>query len=287
VGEYQYYEFVALDRALTAKQMARLRAISTRAKISQTRFWNEYQWGDLKADPAKLMQRYFDLHLYFANWGTHRLMLRVPKSRTDLKALKPCFVGRHATRLKSAGDHVILDLTSETEEPEYDERWQDSLATLSQLRTELMRGDLRPAYLAWLLAVQGEDVDESAVEPLVPAGLSALTAAQEAMVEFLRIDLDLLAAAANASSAVSDDRVPFRRWLVGLSTKDKDAWLKRAADQPELPLGDELHRAFRTTTKHERAGARRTVGELQTIANAHSAVRERKGAARAKRDATR
>jgi hypothetical protein len=25
--------------------------------------WNEYEWGDLKADPAKLMERYFDAHL--------------------------------------------------------------------------------------------------------------------------------------------------------------------------------------------------------------------------------
>ena len=60
MSEHQCYEFVALDRPLTAKQMSELRAISTRAEISPTRFWNEYQWGDLKADPAKLMERYFD-----------------------------------------------------------------------------------------------------------------------------------------------------------------------------------------------------------------------------------
>ena len=67
MSEYQCYEFVALDRSLTPKQLAELRAISTRAEISPTRFWNEYQWGDLKADPAKLMARYFDAHLYCAS----------------------------------------------------------------------------------------------------------------------------------------------------------------------------------------------------------------------------
>jgi hypothetical protein len=67
MSEYQYYEFVAIDRPLTAKQMAELRAISTRAEITSSRFQNEYQWGDLKADPAKLMERYFDAHLYFTN----------------------------------------------------------------------------------------------------------------------------------------------------------------------------------------------------------------------------
>jgi hypothetical protein len=60
--EYQSYEFVALDRPLTADEMAELRAISTRAEITPTRFWNEYHWGDLKADPADLLARYFDVH---------------------------------------------------------------------------------------------------------------------------------------------------------------------------------------------------------------------------------
>jgi hypothetical protein len=60
VSEYQYYEFLALDQPLTAKQRAELRSISTRAEITATRLLNEYQWGDLKGDPQKLMEQYFD-----------------------------------------------------------------------------------------------------------------------------------------------------------------------------------------------------------------------------------
>jgi hypothetical protein len=283
VSEYQCYEFVALDRPLTAKQMAELRAISTRAEISPTRFWNEYQWGDLKADPAKLMERYFDAHLYFANWGTHRLMLRIPKARVDLKALKSYFVGGHAARLTSTGEHVLLDLGSDTGEPEYDEQSQGSLAARSPLRAELMRGDLRPAYLAWLLAVAADDLDEDAEEPPVPAGLAELTAAQEAMVEFLRIDVDLVAAAASGSAAVTEDGAALRRWLAALSAKEKDAWLRRAVDEPDLALGGELLRAFRATTKGEHSGTRRTVGELRALAATQRAERERAEAARAKK----
>jgi len=93
MSEYQCYEFLALDEPLTSKQMAGLRAISSRAEISPTRFWNEYEYGDLKADPVKLVERYFDAHLYFANWGTHRLMLRAPMARIDAKALRAYFVG--------------------------------------------------------------------------------------------------------------------------------------------------------------------------------------------------
>lgn len=283
MSEYQCYEFVALDLPLTGKQMAELRALSTRAEISPTRFWNEYQWGDLKADPARLMARYFDAHLYFANWGTHRLMLRIPKARLDLKALKPYFVGRHAARLTSTGEHVLIDLGSDTEEPEYDEQSQGSLAALSPLRAELMRGDLRPAYLAWLLAVSADDLDDDAEEPSVPAELAELSAAQEAMVEFLRIDVDLVSAAKRGSAAVAKDDASFRRWLAALPSKEKDAWLGRAADDPELGLGGELLRAFRTTTKAEHHGTRRTVRELRTLAEAQRAQRQKAEAERARK----
>jgi hypothetical protein len=238
VSEYQCYEFVALDRPLTAQQMAELRAISTRAEISRTRFWNEYQWGDLKAAPAKLMERYFDAHLYFANWGTHQLMLRIPKARVDRKSLKPYFVGRNAAPLTSIGDHLLLDLSSDTDEPEYDEQSQGSLAALSPLRAELMSGDLRPAYLAWLLAVAADDIYDDAEEPPVPAGLRKLTAAQEALLEFLRIDIDLVAAAASGSAATA-------------TTKGKHSGTRRSVG--ELRALADTKRAEREKAEAERA----------------------------------
>jgi hypothetical protein len=281
MSEYQCYEFVALDRPLTAKQVAELHAISTRAEISPTRFWNEYQWGNLKADPAKLMERYFDAHLYFANWGTHRLMLRMPQSRVDTKTLRLYFAGAQVARLANVGDYVVLGFNSDTEEPEYDGQIPGSLVALSPLRNELMRGDLRPAYLAWLLAVQAGDVEGDAKEPPVPAGLEELTASQTEMVAFLRIDVDLIAAAARASAAATEDSVPFRRWLLALSAKGKDAWLRRAADEPDLALGGELLRAFRATAKQERSGARRSVDELRALAESQAAEREKAEVARA------
>jgi len=51
VSEYQYYDFRAIDRALTRAEIAELRSISTRAAITSTSFTNHYEWGDLKADP--------------------------------------------------------------------------------------------------------------------------------------------------------------------------------------------------------------------------------------------
>src|SRR5215212_2579276 len=76
MSEYQYYEFTAVDRPLTTREQSELRSLSTRADITATSFVNTYEWGDFKGDPLTLMKRYFDAHLYLANWGTRQLMLR-------------------------------------------------------------------------------------------------------------------------------------------------------------------------------------------------------------------
>ncbi len=280
MSEHQCYEFVALDRPLTPSQMAELRAISTRADITPTRFWNEYQWGNLKADPAKLVERYFDAHMYFANWGTHRLILRVPVKRVAPKSLQAYFVG-DAARARVTGEQLILDLHSEDEEPDYYEESQGSLAALAPVRTDLMRGDLRVAYLAWLLAVQAGEVADNHSEPPVPPGLSDLTASQAAMAEFLRIDEDLISAAAEASNEAADDRPALRKWVLALTPRMKDDWLRRAIDEPDLALGGELLRAHRAEVKPALDTRRRTVADLLASAERHRGERERAEAARA------
>jgi hypothetical protein len=79
MSEYQYYEFLAVDRPLTAAEQAEVRQLSTRARITATSFTNEYHWGDFRGDPHLMMARYYDAHLYLANWGTHQIMLRLPR----------------------------------------------------------------------------------------------------------------------------------------------------------------------------------------------------------------
>jgi hypothetical protein len=266
MSEYQCYEFVALDRPLTLKEMSALRAISSRAEITPTRFWNEYHWGDLKADPAKLVERYFDAHLYFANWGTHRLMLRLPNGRVDARALRPYMRG-HGVTARAAGNHVVIDLVSEDDDRLDEDEGPGSLAAMLPLREELMRGDRRAAYIAWLLAVQQGDVADDACEPPVPPGLRNLTAPQVALVEFLRIDENLLAAAAVASAHDKDDSPDLRAWVLALPARAKDRWLARAVQEPTLALGTELRHEFRKKSKPaESAG--RLVADLRQAAEA-------------------
>lgn len=44
MSEYQYYEFMAIDRPLKKDEMAELRALSTRATITPVSFSNEYNY---------------------------------------------------------------------------------------------------------------------------------------------------------------------------------------------------------------------------------------------------
>jgi hypothetical protein len=282
VSEYQCYEFLALDRRLTAQEMAELRSISTRAEITPTRFWNEYQWGDLKADPAKLLARYFDMHLYFANWGTRRLMFRLPVTAVDLGALRAYAPGGPVT-LTTTGEYAVLDLWSEVDEPEED--WFEAghlAASLTPLRAELLRGDRRVAYLAWLLAVQDGEVDAEAEEPPVPRGLAAGSAPVMALAEFLRLDQDLLAAAAESDVEDRDEPGRFRAWVKSLPARERERWLLRAVDNPDLRLGSELLGEFRRAHPPVTRG-RRTVAWLQARAEELRAARRRAAAERAAR----
>ena len=68
MSEYQYYEFVSVDKPLTSQEQAQLRARSTRATITTSSFINEYRWGDLKGDPLDWMRQYFDAHVYSSNF---------------------------------------------------------------------------------------------------------------------------------------------------------------------------------------------------------------------------
>lgn len=280
MSEYQCYEFLALDRRLTAQEMAELRAISTRAEITPTRFWNEYHWGDLKADPSDLLARYFDMHLYFANWGTRRLMFRLPVTAVDLDALGAYAPGGPVT-LTTTGEYAVLDLWSEVEAPEDD--WFEAghlAASLTPLRSELLRGDRRVAYLSWLLAVQADEIDAGASEPPVPRGLAAGSAPLTALAEFLRLDQDLLAAAAESDDEDRDEPGRFRAWVRSFPARERERWLLRAADNPDLGLGSELLGEFRRAHPPVTSG-RRTVARLQAGAEELHAARRWAAAARA------
>ena len=109
MSEHQCYEFLALDRPLTPKQMDELRAFSSRAEITPVRFWNECHWGDLKTNPAKLVERYFDAHLTSRTGGPTAWSCA---SRSSASKESACVL--HGRRGACEGDRIRSAVRCET-----------------------------------------------------------------------------------------------------------------------------------------------------------------------------
>jgi hypothetical protein len=267
MSEYQYYEFQAIDQPLTAKEMAVLRSYSTRARITPTSFVNDYSWGSFKGDVDAWMETYFDAFLYLANWGTQVLKLRLPTHLLDSKTARQYCAGERAS-VREKNGKLILTFISEDEDGGDWVEGEGRLASLISVRAELGRVDLRALYLGWLLCAEHGDLDDDVREPPVPAGLAELSASLQSFAEFLRIDPELIRAAAGASSSLGR-AVPkpakIRSWLAQLPVGEKDDLLVRfIADDPAL--ANALVQRMRRERAEDRAGKpppnRRTVAEL-------------------------
>ena len=277
MSEYQYYEFQAVDRPLDETDRQALRAISTRARITATSFTNSYEWGDLKGDPVDFVKRWFDLHLYLANWGTRRLMIRLPKRLVDQPFLKPLLLGIDWATLQTAGDALILDIARD--EVELNEDWDDGsgwLAALAPLRADLLAGDLRLFYLLWLGAIEGDELGDDEIEPMPEFG--PLTGALGAFAEFFGIDPDLVEAAADrpvTAMATSPDAAG--KVIAAMADREKTDLLTRLHDS-DLHIAAELRALVRKRLGVHYDGlsnGTRTAGELRSRARAIRLARDR------------
>lgn len=286
MSEYQYYDFRAIDRALTKTEMVELRSISTRAVITSTSFTNHYEWGDLKANPLKLLERYFDAFLYVANWGTREFYLRLPLELADYKVLKAMLPGE-AAQVRKGKRCLIVGFEGEVEQDDWDDGagW---IGSLLSLRSDLLRGDLRCLYLGWLLCAQYEEFAGDELEPSVPAGLRELSAPLHSLIEFLAIDEDLVEVAALTSAPLNTgpSRKELDAWVRSLPEKEKNDLLVTAASEPgerwktELLLRLQRQETLRASPATAAIQCR-TVGDL--LAAAHARAERRTGLVEARR----
>lgn len=272
MSEYQYYEFLSIDRPLTADEMAELRALSTRATITPVSFTNEYNWGDFKGNPDTLMQRYFDVHIYVANWMTAIFMVRLPLEALPRETATAAAVP-YLLDIKPTKTHWIVTWSLEESE-NYDRFGMEDgcgwMARLAPVREELLRGDLRSLYIGWLAAVAKGMLDDDEMEPLSVNGLADLTAAQQALAEFLEVDPDLLAGTGLGSPAApKTDVLPqeMDNWIDALPREEVNSILKHLLEGKGQQAERSLRNRFASWRRGLQTGApdalRRTVGELR------------------------
>lgn len=213
MSEYQRYEFMTSDRPLTRAQQEAVNALSSHIEASSTHALIEYQWGNFKHDPIKVLHTFFDGFLYWANWGSPELALRFPQGLLPAELIDGYDIDGFVT-FTHYPDYDILDIHfGEIMAPD---EWVDyELGSLISIRDELMDGDLRAIYIVWLTSqritgIDAEEEDDEILVPPVPPAFHKLTAAQQALAELFQVPQELLAVAAQhskASTPATDDDV--------------------------------------------------------------------------------
>ena len=167
MSEYQYYEWQTLERPLTAAEQMDVNGLSSHIDVTSTQAIVTYEWGDFKHDPVHVLAEYFDAHIYIANWGTRRLAFRFPKGLVDVGAIER-YCDEYHVHIKTIGDMQVLEF--EMNEEEGLDEWIEErslLSTLARLRDDIVQGDYRALYLAWLkaMSLESDNYDEDEDDP--------------------------------------------------------------------------------------------------------------------------
>ena len=240
---YQYHEWQSVDRVLTPEEQAEVESLSSHIDVSSSRAVVTYHWSNFRHDPKRVLLDYFDAYFYMANWGTLRLMFRFPKELIDEAAITSYLLAEFVS-LRTQGEYQVLELEFN---PEYSEGWMEAESGLSgfiRLRDDLIEGDYRLLYLAWLKAMtisagwvddHGYEMPYSEHEPPVPPGLKKLSPSLQHFADVFELDPFLVQAAAEASdSPNASARINYRELVPRMSREESDAFL---ADMAERKAG--------------------------------------------------
>jgi hypothetical protein len=267
VGTHQYYEFQAIDRLLTADEQQAVAALSSRVEPHPRQAVFVYHWSDFPANPREILIKHFDVMFYTSSWGSRQIMFRFPRAAVDVDSARaycePLIVEDYVS-FSTETEYTLLNVEFHEEG---DGEWigdTGSLSAMLRLRDDIVRGDYRALYLAWLKVLEVKDLLDSVREPPVPPGLKALTPALHLFSGFLEVDETMIQVAAGASD---EPQVPPADWLRGavarLDEEERTAYLLRLA-LGEAHLSATLNRRLQAIAPQSGAEPppRRTVGEL-------------------------
>jgi hypothetical protein len=244
VSEYQYHEWQTVDQVLTPEEQAVVNDLSSHIEVSSSRAVVTYHWSDFHHDPKQVLVRFFDAYFYLANWGSLQLMFRFPKGLLDEADILPYCIDEFIT-FDTIGKYQVLDFDFS---PEEGQGWMQADAGLSHfihLRADLLEGDYRLLYLAWLKAMtlyadpyadeeyedDDSDITDNDRESHVPPGLKKLSPPLQNFVQIFEIDPFLVQAAAEASSDLKKTLAIDYRELIGqLPRIECDNFLTRLAE---------------------------------------------------------
>lgn len=240
MSEYQYYEFQALDRILTKTEQSYIESLSSRVELSPTKAAFTYSYGDFRGNPQDLLEKCFDVMLYMANWGTRQLLFRLPKKLVDATLIKQYCVD-DCISVSNTSNYLILDININDEEYQDWIEGEGWLSNLASLRNELLQGDCRVLYLAWLKAktrvcddYELSEDESDVLEPPVPANLQKLSDSLQSFVEFFKVDNDLITVAATASNSTQAEFTSLEALIPSLPEAERNEFLVKVLKNEPL-----------------------------------------------------
>lgn len=214
MNELEIHRFRTVERDLTAAEQKEIDTWSSRFSPTATGVDYVYEYGSFRKEREEVFIKYFDAMLFADRWNTTQLMFRFPANLVnweELTAFTNVIELKHLD-FRKEGDFVIMDLQL-SEEEGYRE-WMIaenySLDPILRLREEIINGDYRTLYLAWLVIeewrhlyeeegwyeVEGE---EDRILPPVPANLKHLHSAHQDLIRMFGLNEHLVSAAATVS----------------------------------------------------------------------------------------
>ena len=296
MSEYQYFEWQTVNRLLTQAEQDAVRHLSSHIEVSGSRAIVTYSWGDFKHDPRQVLVRFFDAHLYMANWGSRRLMYRFPARSLSRETIEPYCV-RDQITCKTLGGFDVLDLDLSEEEGGAWIEGEGALSDLIPLWNDILQGDHRLLYLAWLkaMSIRGDEPPDDrkssvakSMEPAVPPGLRQLSPALKQFLNLFEVPPCLVEAAAEVSLELEETSgTNFYPLVAQLSRNDCDGFLCRFAGG-DTAAGMELKKRLLSLMPCKPAAqpVRLSIGQLLKRADAIENERKRRRAEQARRKHT-
>lgn len=199
---YTYHEFRLAQRAMSASLRETMSSLSSRANIGPYHASYEYSYSDFKGDARKLLREHFDGLYYTASWGDRCVMFKLPAALFDVSRVRPFEVAAEFERDKLSGltatrrgSSVILTLGFRSNTRRDWLEPQGQFEEMMPLREELMEGDDRALYIAWLAQAEAGKVSAESTPP-IPPGMGELTTAHRTLAAALNIKQDVLEAVA-------------------------------------------------------------------------------------------
>ncbi|PIW60137.1 hypothetical protein [Shewanella sp. CG12_big_fil_rev_8_21_14_0_65_47_15] len=240
MSEYQYYRFECVNSSLSVPQRNRLRNISSRADITSHSFCVQYHYGDLKADPEELMMDFFDIGIYYANWGQVNAYLKLPAGTipNDFKVINAeCYV----SLVENEQNQLLIFSLEEDDHYRDDEDAESFMLHLAALRAELFAGDYRVLYFHWLS--RAYDDPRLKPLPLIAFDFHQLTPAQLAFTALFGIPLQSIRALhlllqSMPAHSPQTTVLTAQQQVAKLTDADKDALLCRLFDEGKIFAAD-------------------------------------------------